>query len=91
MKALYEMAVKHYGMQSQIDVAIEEMSELIKALLKTRRVGGGSVSSVAEEIADVEIMIEQLKIIFDCENEVAYYRNIKLGRLEERIKKEIGK
>ena len=91
MKAICEMAVKHYGMQSQIDVAIEEMAELTKALLKTRRVGGGSVSSVAEEIADVQIMLEQLKIIFDCDNEVSVYRVKKLSRLKERIEKEVGK
>ncbi len=32
-----EKAIKHYGVDSQVDVAIEEMSELIKALIKERR------------------------------------------------------
>ena len=89
MKSLYETAIKFFGETNQVNVAIEECSELIKALCKLRR--GGDLSSVFEEIADVEIMLEQLKIIFDCEDEVAYHRNIKLGRLEKRIEKEIGK
>lgn len=85
MRGLYEMAIKTYGMQAQIDVAIEEMAELTKALLKTRRVGGGSIYNVAEEIADVEIMLEQLKLIFNCENELAVYRGAKLARLKDRL------
>ncbi len=34
---ILEKAIKHYGVDSQVDVAIEEMSELIKALIKERR------------------------------------------------------
>ena len=56
-------AVDHFGEKSQIIVAIEEMSELTKALTKWER-EIGSTSEIAEEIADVEIMLAQLKYIF---------------------------
>lgn len=89
MRSLYDTAIKFFGETNQVNVAIEECSELIKALCKLRR--GGDLSSVFEEMADVEIMLEQLKIIFDCDNEVSVYRVKKLSRLKERIEKEIGK
>lgn len=48
---------------------IEEMSELIKALLKLRRFGNTSlepalVADVIEEIADVGIVLDQMRIYF---------------------------
>ena len=60
---IYQAAVEHFGEKSQIIVAIEEMSELIKELTKWER-GIGSTAGIAEEIADVEIMLQQLKYIF---------------------------
>lgn len=68
---LYAKAVQKFGERAQILVAIEEMSELTKALLKYIRHEDFSqgdydaiVESIAEERADVEIMLEQLNIIF---------------------------
>ena len=56
-------ALEYYGNNSQVDIAIEEMSELIKELLKNRR-GEENRSMIADEMADVYIMLEQLKFIF---------------------------
>lgn len=68
---LYAKAVQKFGERAQILVAIEEMSELTKALLKYIRhedFNQGDydaiVESIAEERADVEIMLEQLNVIF---------------------------
>jgi len=77
-------AVKHYGIDSQRMMAIEEMSELIKELSKNKR-GQDNIDAIAEEIADVEIMTEQLKIIYNCHLKVDYYKECKLKRLEERM------
>lgn len=84
-------AIDTYGRQAQTDVAIEEMSELTKALLKTRRVPNDdhdaqlwAVSNVVEEIADVSIMIDQLKIMYG-ERYVNAVREQKLVRLEGRL------
>lgn len=77
-------AIETYGAESQVDKAIEEMSELTKALLKERRYGGSNVD-VCEEIADVFIMILQMMLIFEEKDEVAKYVDYKIKRLEKRI------
>lgn len=46
------------------------------------------IMKIAEEIADVEIMIAQLKIIFDIKQEVVDWQMVKLARLEKMIKEE---
>ena len=67
-----------------MDIAIEECAELIKALLKARR-RSGSIEDIIDEIADVTIMCEQLKIMFGCEKEVAERIDYKINRQLERM------
>lgn len=59
---IYRWAVERFGAEHQIRKAAEELGELIQALM---RYGNGEpvLGNVCEEIADVEIMLEQLKII----------------------------
>lgn len=77
-----------YGTRSQEDVAIEEMAELQKAILKHRRNAVYKTrADVVEEIADVEIMIEQLKIIYSCSKEVEIIKDHKIKRQIKRIEK----
>lgn len=89
-------AIATYGNAAQVDMAIEEMSELTKALCKERRTDrlGASLpehkaalENVIEEIADVLIMAKQLLIIFDCEAEVEREIEHKLNRLEKRLER----
>ncbi|MEG1565056.1 MAG: hypothetical protein RR365_15265 [Bacteroides sp.] len=84
--ALYEGAVEKFGARAQILMAIEEMSELTKALLKCIRnedFGHGDsdaiLNSVAEERADVAIMLNQLDVIFgdNSEEECAKLEHLK--------------
>lgn len=83
-------AIETYGNESQVDMAIEEMSELTKALLKYRRALKGNTdisvskahSDILEEIADVEIMLDQMKIIY---GEPICERKHKIDRLKERL------
>ena len=83
-KDIFRSAINTYGAVMQITVAFEEMSELQKELCKHLR-GRGSQENIAEEIADVEIMMEQMKMIFDCETAVLQVREKKVKRLKERI------
>lgn len=78
-------ALEAFGAEAQMVMAIEEMSELTKELCKHRR-GRNNVESIAEEIADAQIMLRQLVILFDCKETVDKYRQYKLERLAERIK-----
>lgn len=83
--------VETYGSDKQEDMAIEECSELIKAILKFRRSNAKDSDlrdAVIDEIADVQIMLTQLGIIFNCVEEVNERIDFKIdhqmGRIKER-------
>lgn len=76
-------ALMLYGNAAQIELAIEEMGELLVAINHYRR-ARCSVEAVQEEIADVKIAMDQLAMIYG-ENDVAKYEKQKLERLEKRI------
>ena len=88
-KAVCKAAVHTYGKEHQKLIAIEEMSELTKALCKDTRYPETTavLDNVAEEIADVRIMLDQLEYIFDCSAKVEEYRKRKIYRLVDRINK----
>ena len=84
-RTLYIEAIVKWSEGSQIKMAMEECAELIKALLKLdRKMNGSTHDDVLEEMADVEIMIEQLKIIFDYRysNGISKFSDIKRQKLE---------
>ena len=77
-----------YGTKHQEDIAIEELSELQKAILKHRRYGDKETEqAIIDEIADVQIMLEQLKIIYSCHKDVEERVEYKIDRQIKRIKK----
>lgn len=73
-----------FGERAQMTMAVEEMSELTKELCKRCR-GRDNVEALAEEIADVEIMLQQMVMLFDCAGQVETFRRYKLERLAGRI------
>lgn len=75
-------AIKVFGEKAQEEMAIEECAELIQAINHKHR---GREHNIAEEIADVEIMLEQLKIINGCFNAVEKIRKAKVDRLFDRV------
>ena len=77
-------AVKHYGKDNQLNVCIEELSELIKELCKDKR-GQGNADHIAEEMADVCIMLGQLSEIYQNTSEVNKWIVNKLNRLDFRM------
>ena len=87
----YRKAVETFGGLNQVDIAVEEMSELTKALLKHRRavknenVTDEIYDNIAEEMADVSIMLEQLYVIFGNRKNVYQFIEDKTKRLAERI------
>jgi len=84
---LYEQAWKKYGSAMQFIVAMEECSELIKAISKFMRDGKvEDFKSIVEEIADVEIMLEQIDYIFCLGLSIDLIKRQKLERLEQRLK-----
>ena len=79
-----QRALDTYGSAQQIAMVFEEMSELQKELCKYLR-GKYSPANIAEEIADVEIMLEQMKMLFCCTDDVRNERRRKVERMKERL------
>lgn len=66
-RAIYERAIKTWGVQTQLDMVIEEMAELTKAIIKYRRDKGPMLDLLREGV-DVQIMISQLETLFPAGN-----------------------
>jgi len=78
---LYDLALKEWGSESQIGMLYEEMGELMQALNKLDR-RKGTIEQVCQEIADVQIMTEQIARLFG-EEAVRNIRREKLKKLEK--------
>lgn len=93
---IMQKAINTYGLQNQIIKTVEELSELsqaiCKAVVRLNQPNGAtltddlkSVDNIFEKMADVEIMIAQCKIMFQCEKEVQVWKDKKLARLQSRL------
>ena len=80
-----EKAIETYGKDMQLNVAIEEFSELIKEICKHKR-GEDNLDHIIEEMADCQIMLSQLGVIFGINiKDIHLIILKKLDRLEGRI------
>ncbi len=90
---LYKKLIDTWGEESQIRMCIEEMSELTKELCKYFRYKNfepdkleNVKKNIIEEVADVIICAEQVKLMFgneEVDKEILY----KLKRVENRVSK----
>ncbi len=80
---IYQAALDIWGPDVQIVMFFEEMSELQKELCKNLR-GRDNRDEIAEEIADVQIALEQIILLYNCGPQVQMWR--KLKRLADRLK-----
>ena len=81
---VYSQALNKWGTESQIMMLFEEMAELQNAICKYSR-KRNNIYDVATEIADVQIMAEQMSILFGKE-----LVNSEKERKFERLKKRLG-
>lgn len=81
---IYKKVIDTYGPFNQAVIAMEEMSEIIKELSENYR-GKKNKESIAEEVADVTIMLEQLSIIYEIKDEVEREMKRKLDRLDKAL------
>lgn len=81
---IYRAALETFGAEAQAKMLFEEIGELMSAICKHAR-GRDKVAHIAEEIADVHIMLDQMAVLFNCEDEVERQKRYKLRRLEQRI------
>lgn len=81
---LYKKLLEDYG-YAQVIVAIEELSELQKELCKALRYKLNEINLI-EEIADVEIMLEQMKLYYEIDEEqLEKVKQYKLERTKQRL------
>lgn len=82
MTDILKKAIATYGVNKQERQAVEECCELCVAINHKQR---GRKHNIAEEIADVEIMLEQLIIIHDCRSDVDKIKKEKIERLQRKL------
>ena len=95
-----EKIVTHLGLESQMDVAQEELAELIQAISKLRRVMQRGLDTpenrakyiaarchAAEEVADVMNLMLQLIILLRIDDITAFWLEQKLDRTLDKIEK----
>ena len=86
-----QAAVKKFGRVSQVLKTVEELTELARALVRDLPIDAPEEAevNVCEEIADVEIMLTQLWLLYDT-SEINDWRDSKLERLARMVGVEIG-
>ena len=67
-KDLFEQAIEKWGTGFQHIMVMEECAELIKECSKQLR-GRGEYNKIIEEMADVSILIDQLKVMHGISEE----------------------
>lgn len=82
---LMEKAVRVWGPRAQTLMVLEEMAELQKEILKNINRDKDNIVELIDEIADVEIMLEQLKYIYQIEEAVAQHIPTKLAKVAKRL------
>lgn len=90
MKAVVAEIAEHFGYEQQKNMLIEEQAELIQALNKfDRKRTEEAFNNIIEEIADVELMIDQVKYLLDISQDaIEEIKEDKIRRTKERIKRE---
>jgi NTP pyrophosphatase (non-canonical NTP hydrolase) len=86
--AVYEEAMKQWGKEAQAITLFEEIGELMKAVSKLYRDDNpDTYKALVEEIADVEIMLEQLRVIVPVvEGDVEAAKEEALERLKRKVR-----
>ena len=78
MNDISQKAIDTWGEESQIDVSIGELAELIDVIIKERR-GQKKIVDVMHEIADVQVCLDQLKLIYGIEEYNTIYKHTVMG------------
>ena len=90
---LFEKCFKQWGVESQLFMLVEECSELIQSASKDmyrnvpERTSKERLQHFAEEIADVQLMLDEFIWRFNLEEDVKYFRMEKRARLEKLLDK----
>jgi NTP pyrophosphatase (non-canonical NTP hydrolase) len=89
IKHTFNQSIIKYGEEPQCRQAMEECAELIQAINKCIRYPDRKDchNNLIEEIADVEIMLYQLKVMFNIDDDQVFaFKVEKAKREQERLK-----
>ena len=88
---IYKRIVDTWGVESQINMLIEEMGELLQAISKYRRAQNKddktkieAYDHLCEEVADVENMMSQMRYMLDSDR-IDEYKKAKLERISKKL------
>ena len=81
-KEICQKTVDSWGRDSQLLMLLEEMSELQKEVLKNMNRKQDNLKELAEETADVLILLERLIHIYDMSDAVDAAAEFKVNRLK---------
>lgn len=86
-KSIFKRAIKVWGKMEQLYQTLEELAELETEIHQIRRNRNKDLVNIAGEVADVSIMLDQIKTMFgpDFEEVVDIVREKKIIRLTGRI------
>lgn len=87
---VYQQAILKWGSRSQLEMAQEEATELALAIRKyIRNDDDASFAKMIDEIADVEIMIEQIEFLHgesaNMRGMIDHQKEYKIQRLHKRL------
>ena len=88
---IMKKAIKKYGVEKQLLICIEELSELIQAITKMERYPNDETrkNDLTEELTDVLICLDYLALIYEIdEAKIDEIWSKKLKRLKECMKNE---
>jgi len=86
-----QTALDQWGLNAQVGQAIEECAELIVALQKyvNRTPKPGMLENILDEIADVEMMLAQMRLVLGIDDEALRKRiEYKFERLNRYLSKD---
>jgi NTP pyrophosphatase (non-canonical NTP hydrolase) len=78
---LYKRAAKIWSSRFREDLLVGEMGELITAIMDERRGRPKSADNLIEELVDVTIVIEEIRLHMNDESKFERWRSFKLDRL----------
>lgn len=83
-KAVYQEAIEKYGINHQLNKFDEELGEFLAEYGRMRN-GEGDRDKFAEELGDLSIMLEQMRLVFGVNDLVCEHMDMKINRLRKRL------
>jgi len=89
MENQLKQIIEHYGIMKQLKYIHSEYFELDEAIIEYENIDSTNIDHIAEEIADVMVMLEQFRLHYGIDKEtIQDLMEYKINRQIERIENE---